>query len=190
MDDQRKYQIFKLLFIIIIVGIVGYLFYRHNTPVNKTPVMAPAKIQTAEQVQQAADKAGVHLTDEQSDNVQRQIKTAKPSGSVTATAGTVQQMAEEQRRKNGSDFAPIVAENDLKALPDNTPVELKQYHIYAASKVQQEIGLKLDRDSSSHITGVSYGIKRRIANSGKYIGARVDYDWKDKEAAVWATYTW
>lgn len=190
MNVERKYQIIKYLFIIFIVGISAYLFYWHSAPINKTPVIPSAKIKTAEQVQQAAGKAGVNLTDEQAQTVQRQIKAAKPSGSVAATVGTVQQVAEQERRKAGSDFAPVVAENELKALPDNTPVELKQYHIYAAPKVQQEIGLKLDRNSSSHIAGISYGIKRRITDSGKYIGARVDYDWHDKEAAVWATYTW
>ncbi len=189
MDIEQKYQFCKYMLIVLSIGIIGYLFFHHSTT-NKTPVITSDEIKTTKQVQQAADKAGVALTDKQVETIQQQIATAKPSGSVAATVGTVQQVAEQERRKVGSDFAPVVAESELKALPDNTPVELKQYHIYAAPKIQQEVGLKLDRNSSSHITGVSYGIKRRITEKGQYIGARVDYDWRDKKAAVWATYTW
>ena len=101
----------------------------------------------------------------------------------------MKETAAELQQKNGSDFAPVVTDEDLSKLDKDTPVELQQYHIYAAPKVLHEIGLKAD-SSGNGIAGVSYGIKRRISAEGKYIGVRADYDWKDKEAAVWLTYTY
>lgn len=190
MNVERKYKILKYMLIAIAVGIAGYCIYNALKPAEKTPIIKSEQLQTADQIKQTAANAGVSLSDEQAKNIQDKILDAKPTGSVPATAGTVQQVAEQQRQLNGSDFAPVVSDSDLSKLPDDTPIELNQYHIYAAPKVQHEIGVKLDQESSSHISGVSYGIKRRITEKGQYIGARVDYDWKDKEAAVWATYTW
>lgn len=190
MNVERKYNILKYMFIIAAVGVAGYYIYNALRPADKTPIIKSEQLQTANQIKQAAAGSGVSFSDEQSKIIQDKIQDAKPTGSVPATAGTVQQVAEQQRQLNGSDFAPVVTDDDLAKLPDDTPVELKQYHIYAAPKIQHEVGLKLDQESNSHISGISYGIKRRITEKGQYIGARVDYDWRDKEAAVWATYTW
>ena len=190
MNAERKYNILKYMFIAITVGIAGYCIYNALKPADKTPIIKSEQLQTANQIKQAADNAGVSLSDEQSKIIQDKIQDAKPTGSISATAGTVQQVAEQQQKQQGSDFAPVVSDGDLSKLPDETPIELKQYHIYAAPKIQHEVGLKLDQESSSHVSGISYGIKRRITEKGQYIGARVDYDWRDKEAAVWATYSW
>lgn len=190
MDVERKYQILKYMFIAITVGIAGYCIYNALKPADKTPIIKSEQLQTANQIKQAADNAGVSLSDEQSKIIQDKIQDAKPTGSISATAGTVQQVAEQQQKQQGSDFAPVVSDGELSKLPDDTTINLNQYHIYAAPKVQHEIGLKLDQKSGSHISGISYGIKRRITEKGQYVGARIDYDWKDKEAAVWATYSW
>lgn len=190
MDIKKKYDILKYLFIIVTIVLTGYCIYNKLKPAEKTPIIKSEQLQAAEQIKQTAANAGVSLSDEQSKNIQDKIQNAKPAGSVSATAGTIQQVAEQQRRQQGSDFAPVVSDSDISKLPDDTPVELKQYHIYAAPKVQHEVGVKIDQESGSHISGVSYGIKRRISEKGQYIGARIDYDWKDKEAALWATYSW
>lgn len=190
MDIKKKYDILKYLFIIATIGLTGYCIYNKLKPAEKTPIIKSEQLQASEQIKQTAANAGVSLSDEQAKNIQDKIQNAKPAGSVSATAGTIQQVAEQQRWQQGSDFAPVVSDSDISKLPDDTPVELKQYHIYAAPKVQHEVGVKLDQESGSHISGVSYGIKRRISEKGQYIGARVDYDWKDKEAALWATYSW
>lgn len=190
MDVERKYKICKCFIIACIIGVAGYCIYDVLKPAEKTPIIKSEQLQSTDQIKKAADSAGVSLSDEQSKIIQDKIQDAKPAGSVSATAGNVQQVAEQQRQQNGSDFAPVVSDRELSKLPDDTPINLNQYHIYAAPKVQHEVGVKLDADSGRHVSGVSYGIKRRIAASGKYIGARVDYDWKDKEAAVWATYSW
>lgn len=190
MNVERKYNILKYMLIAIAVGFAGYCIYDVLKPTEKTPIIKSEQLQTAEQIKQTAANAGVSLSDEQAKNIYDKVQDAKPAGSVSATVGTVQQVAEQQRQQQGSDFAPVVSDNNLSKLPEDTPIELKQYHIYAAPKVQHEVGLKLDQESGSHISGISYGIKRRITEKGQYVGARVDYDWRDKEAAVWATYSW
>lgn len=190
MDVERKYKILKYMLITVSIGIIGYYIYNALKPADKTPIIKSEQLQSADQIKKAAENAGVSLSDEQSKIIKDKIQNAKPTGSVPATAGTVQQVAEQQQKQQGSDFAPVVSDGELSKLPDDTPINLNQYHIYAAPKVQHEVGLKLDQESSSHISGISYGIKRRITEKGQYIGARVDYDWKDKEAAFWATYTW
>ncbi len=190
MDVERKYKICKCFIIACIIGVTGYYIYDVLKPAEKTPIIKSEQLQSADQIKKAADNAGVSFSDEQSKIIKDKIQNAKPTGSVPATAGTVQQVAEQQQKQQGSDFAPVVSDGELSKLPNDTPINLNQYHIYAAPKVQHEIGLKLDAESSSHVSGISYGIKRRITEKGQYIGARLEYDWENKEAEVWATYSW
>lgn len=187
--DDKKFEIIKY---IIIAGAVCFIasLVSDNLKADKVPFIKSSDIKSESDIKKVAENAGVSLSYEQAKNIQDKIQNTKPAGSVHATAGNVKQVAEEQRQQNGSDFAPVVADDDLSKLPDDTPIELKQYHIYAAPKVQHEVGVKLDAESGSHISGLSYGIKRRITEKGQYIGARLEYDWKDKEASVWATYTY
>lgn len=60
----------------------------------------------------------------------------------------------------------------LKSLPPSAPGVLR------------EIGAKINVDH--YVTGVSYGVSRRICS--KYIGLRGEYDWQDKQAGIWMTY--
>ena len=53
----------------------------------------------------------------------------------------------------------------LKSLPPSAPGVLR------------EIGAKIDIDH--YVTGISYGVSRRIGS--KYIGFRGEYDWQDKK---------
>ena len=190
MDVERKYKILKYMFIAAAVGIVSYYLYDVLKPADKTPIIKSEQLQAADQIKQTAANAGVSLSDEQAKNIKDKIQDAKPTGSVSATVGTAKQVADQQLQQNGSDFAPVVSDGIISKLPDDTPIELNQYHIYTAPKVQHEVGLKLDTESSSHVSGISYGIKRRITEKGQYIGARLEYDWENKEAEVWATYSW
>lgn len=190
MDVERKYKICKCFIVICLTGAAFYYVFNTIKPFDKVPIIKSEQLQSTDQIKKAADNAGLSLSDEQSKIIKDKIQNAKPTGSVPATAGTVQQVAEKQQKQQGSDFAPVVSDGELSKLPDDTPINLNQYHIYAAPKVQHEFGLKLDAESNSHISGISYGIKRRITEKGQYIGARVDYDWKEKEAEIWATYSW
>lgn len=62
----------------------------------------------------------------------------------------------------------------LKSLPPSAPGGLR------------EIGAKIDIDH--YVTGISYGVSRRIGS--KYIGFRGEYDWQDKKTGVWVTYAY
>ena len=62
----------------------------------------------------------------------------------------------------------------LKSLPPSAP------------GVMREIGAKIDIDH--YVTGISYGVSRRIGS--KYIGFRGEYDWQDKKTGVWVTYAY
>lgn len=62
----------------------------------------------------------------------------------------------------------------LKSLPPSAPGVLR------------EIGAKIDIDHN--VTGISYGVSRRIGS--KYIGFRGEYDWQDKKTGVWVTYAY
>lgn len=62
----------------------------------------------------------------------------------------------------------------LKSLPPSAPGVLR------------EIGAKIDIDH--YVTGISYGLSRRIGS--KYIGFRGEYDWQDKKNGVWVTYAY
>lgn len=190
MDVERKYKICKYFIIACVIGIAICFIYNEMKPADKTPYIKEENLKTETGIKKVADKAGISLSDEQTKIIQDKIQYAETAGSVSATAGTVQQVAEQQRRQQGSDFAPVVVDDNLSKLPDDTPIELNQYHIYAAPKIQHEIGVKMDADSGSHVSGISYGIKRRITEKGQYVGARLEYDWENKEAEVWATYSW
>ena len=56
----------------------------------------------------------------------------------------------------------------------------------SAPGVLREIGAKIDIDH--YVTGISYGVSRRIGS--KYIGFRGEYDWQDKKTGVWVTYAY
>ena len=62
----------------------------------------------------------------------------------------------------------------LKSLPPSAPGVLR------------EIGANIDIDH--YVTGISYGVSRRIGS--KYIGLRGEYDWQDKKTGVWVTYAY
>ena len=169
---------------VIVIGI-----YHYFVSPDKVPIVTPEDVKTGSSVKDVAAGAGVNLSSGQAAEIANKIKNAKPAGSVYTTAGNLKDTAAELQQKNGSDFAPVVTDKDLSKIDKNTPVELQQYHVYAAPKVLREVGLKADT-SGKGVGGISYGIKRRISAEGKYIGVRADYDWQDKEAAVWLTYTY
>lgn len=169
---------------VIVIGIYHYFFIP-----DKVPFITTEEIKTGRNIENVAASSGVKISSGQAAEVADKIKKAKPAGSVNTTAGNLKDTAKQMQQQSGSDFAPVVTDEDLSKIDKDVPVELQQYHIYAAPKVLREVGLKAGTDGNA-VAGVSYGIKRRISAEGKYIGVRADYDWKEKEAAVWLTYTY
>ena len=182
-------EILKFITAGIIGAVIVIEIYHYFVVPDKVPVVSTEEVKTGSSVKDIAASAGVNLSAGQASEIADKIQNAKPAGSVNTTAGDLKETAAELQQKNSSDFAPVVTDEDLSKIDKNTPVELQQYHVYAAPKVLREVGLKADT-SGKGVGGISYGIKRRISAEGKYIGVRADYDWQDKEAAVWLTYTY
>ena len=120
------------------------------------------------------------LTDEQKETVKKKLSTAKYDGTVVTSKQELTATIEREQTFRKADTAIVIEE------PNN--VELKQYNIYAYPKTQKEVGLKFSSDKK--ISGVSYGVRKRITEKGKYIGVRLDYDWKNKKCGTWLTYSW
>lgn len=118
-------------------------------------------------------------------SIKKQVQEAEQDGAVLTTAKEIASTAKREQAFRKAEYAVI--EGNTK-LPPSTPVELKQYNVYTAPKVIREAGLCIGSDKK--IDGVSFGIKKRISKKGTYIGVRVDYEWTDKRARVWATYSW
>lgn len=169
---------------VIVIGIYHYFFIP-----DKVPFITTEEIKTGRNIENVAASSGVKISSGQAAEVAEKIKKAKPAESVNTTAGDLKDTAKQMQQQSGSDFAPVVTDEDLSKIDKDTPVELQQYHIYTTPKVLREVGLKAGTDGNA-VDGISYGIKRRISTEGKYIGVRADYDWKEKEAAVWLTYTY
>lgn len=129
-------------------------------------------------------KSGQKLEDV-APSIKKQVQEAEHDGTVMTTAKDLASTAKREQSFRKAEYAVI--EGDTK-LASNTPVELKQYNVYTAPKVIREAGLCIGSDKK--IEGLSFGIKKRISKKGTYIGARVDYEWTDKRARVWATYSW
>lgn len=173
----------------LICATIALCVYHFFIAPDKVPIVTSEDIKTGSSVEKIAASSGVKLSSGQAAEVADKIKKAKPAESVNTTAGDLKDTAKQMQQQSGSDFAPVVTDEDLSKIDKDTPVELQQYHIYAAPKVLREVGLKAGTDGNA-VDGISYGIKRRISTEGKYIGVRADYDWKEKEAAVWLTYTY
>lgn len=120
------------------------------------------------------------LTDEQKATVKEKLPTAKYDGTVVTSKQELTATIEREQTFRKADTAIVIEEPNQ--------FELKQYNIYAYPKTQNEIGLKLDSDKK--VSGVSYGVRKRISEKGKYIGVRLDYDWKNKKCGTWLTYSW
>lgn len=171
MNDKIKFFIagFSVCFVCTVM-------YLHCLDNNKNVISV---VKTPEAVQKVAIDNGITID-------KQQLEYAKQTAAVQTTIGELYKTAQVQKQINGSVLAPIVGE--VSSQPNNRPVELQQYHVYTAPKVLHEVGLKLD--SNDKVRGASYGIKRRIKAKGQYVGVRMDYDWKDKQTEIWATYSW
>ena len=109
-----------------------------------------------------------------------ELQTAREQLKVSDQESTEakQRIAELQKQLtdvlNSSKKQENLQKEILKSLPPSAPGVLR------------EIGAKINVDH--YVTGISYGVSRRIG--GKYIGFRGEYDWQDKQADVWVTYTY
>lgn len=76
-----------------------------------------------------------------------------------------------------------------RIIPDEEKVELNQYNVYTSPKVLREVSVGKDINNGSTVVG--FGIKKRIAKEGKYIGISVMQELQnDHHTYVMATYSW
>lgn len=155
---------------LLIVGcILAYLYTGHKQEQELT-------LKTCQKLEVVST-----LTDEQKTTVKKKLSTAKYDGTVLTSRQDLDTTIKREQTFRKADTA-IVVESP------NDKLKLKQYNIYAYPKIQKELGLKLDAEKK--VSGISYGVKKRISDKGKYIGVRLDYDWKEKKAGTWLTYSW
>lgn len=167
----------KIIILVIIVSIGFFaVIHRHCKQQNSNII----KIKTGQKVEDS-----VQLSEGQKKSIAKQVEKVHYDKTISTSMGNVDKVAESERYFRKADKAVIVGD---MSKPAGTPVELKQYNIYAAPKVLRTVGVKVGRDKKSE--GVSLEVKKRISQKGKYIGVRVDYDWTEKQPAVWATYSW
>ena len=159
----------KIIILVIIVSIGFFaVIHRHCKQQNSNII-----------------KISVQLSEGQKKSIAKQVEKVHYDKTISTSMGNVDKVAESERYFRKADKAVIVGD---MSKPAGTPVELKQYNIYAAPKVLRTVGVKVGRDKKAE--GVSLEVKKRISQKGKYIGVRVDYDWTEKQPAVWATYSW
>lgn len=109
-----------------------------------------------------------------------ELQTAREQLKVSEQASTEAKLQIEQLQKQLSELKASSKKQEelqqtiLKSLPPSAPGVLR------------EIGAKIDIDH--YVTGISYGVSRRIGS--KYIGFRGEYDWQDKKTGVWVTYAY
>lgn len=110
----------------------------------------------------------------------KELQIAKEQQTLSEQASNEAKLQIDQLQKqltdvlNSSKKQEELQQKILKSLPPSAPGVLR------------EIGAKIDIDH--YVTGISYGVSRRIGS--KYIGFRGEYDWQDKKTGVWVTYAY
>lgn len=109
-----------------------------------------------------------------------ELETARQQLKISEQASTEAKLQKELLQKQLTELEAWSKKQEelqqkiLKSLPPSAPGVLR------------EIGAKIDIDH--YVTGISYGVSRRIGS--KYIGFRGEYDWQDKKTGVWVTYAY
>lgn len=168
----------KKFTILVIVAAMVFLAVIHSSCKKENDDII--KIKTGQKVEDS-----VQLSEGQKKSIAKQVEKVHYDKTISTSIGNVDKVAERERSFRKADKAVIVGD---MSKPAGTPVELKQYNIYAAPKVLRTVGVKVGHDKKAE--GISFEVKKRISQKGKYIGVRVDYDWTEKKSAVWGTYSW
>ena len=181
----------KLCFVIIMVLLVIVISFFAFKPKEAKPlILTQDDVKTEEGIKKAAEVEDASLTTPAAKEIVEEIvKDKKPYATFDTVYEKVPKVARAAEKKEKSDFSVVVVPDKAK-LEQKIPVELNQYHVYTSPKVLTEVGLKLDADAQKPVVGISCGRKWRVDKKGRYIGTRMEYDWKRKQAGVWLTYTY
>ena len=166
--DIKKITILAIVAVMVLSAVIHSSCKKENDDI--------IKIKMGQKVEDS-----IQLSEGQKKSIAKQVEKVHYDKTISTSMGNVDKVAERERSFRKADKAVIVGDM-------SKPVELKQYNIYAAPKALRTVGVKVGHDKKAE--GISFEVKKRISQKGKYIGVRVDYDWTEKKSAVWGTYSW
>ncbi|WP_378953930.1 hypothetical protein [Pelosinus sp. sgz500959] len=188
---------FLLLLFIIIVFIVGYYAWQHHTAEVVT-YEKQIQAQTAEGIELAAKVAHIEMLESQLKDASGQITELanKPPEKVIVTVPyEVEKTVVKEVAAKGADFAIVTDSKDpekevnikeITKLPENTPVTLNQYNVFAYKKVIRGINVypSFNGIKPTGIGEITGDVSRKISNDGKYIGIVGGYDFDNKKVKI------
>ena len=116
------------------------------------------------------------------------ICSAEPVYMITETELVTLEQNSNRQLEISSQLAQELqtAKKQLKASEKESTEAKLQKEQLQKQLIELEASSKIDVDH--YVSGISYGVSRRIGS--KYIGLRGEYDWGEKKAGVWLTYTY
>ena len=191
--DGKEWIVIVIL-LILLLTIAGVYAYDKLTT-HTTTIQSQTTAETVAGVNDAADRAKVKLTQEQSKVVANEIKriredNVKPNYVTKTVVREVEKTVEVERKRNDADFSMVTDPNnpdkkvDLSKMDGDTKVELNQYNIKAYKPVIRTV----EYTPSTKEVGIS--VQKKITKSGVYAGAGVTHDMDDGKTAVKYMVSW
>jgi len=195
-------KIILSLIVFIAVCAAGYFIYQYFYPAQPVTPLSQSQAETPQGIDLAAHNAKVTMMQDQLDSAAKQIgelKNQKPDTIIKTVPVEVEKVVVKEVEKRGADFAIVTdpknpdKQVDLKEvakLPDTTPVTLNQYNVFAYKKVLRDVTIypSFAGITPSGIGEISYGVSRKITNSGKYLGVVAGYEFDDKKGKIGLRY--
>lgn len=179
MADRSKYGgrvilAALLLIVLIAAAIWGYNHWHKPLPTTNMPQQ---QAETPQGVQEAAENAGVHISQGQAEEAAQAIQeaaTRPPDSTIQTTGAGVPQALQESREEAKADFQIVTdpAKPDQKPEPlrPEQPVNLNVYNVKAYPKHLLEVTVY------RNAADVAYMSRVRVFGATGYVGPVVDYD--------------
>lgn len=191
--DGKEWIVIVILLILLLTMVGVYAYDKLTT--HTTTIQSQTTAETVAGVNEAADRAKVKLTQEQSKVVANEIKriredNVKPNYVTKTVVREVEKTVEVERKRNDADFSIVTDPKnpdkkvDLSKMDGDTKVELNQYNIKAYKPVIRTV----EYTPSTKEVGVS--IQKKITKSGVYAGVGITHDMDDGKTAVKYMVSW
>ncbi len=197
MINHKKLCLYAVGAVVVIA--IGFLVWHLAHPPQTVTTESQQEAQTPAGIQQAANKAFVPISNDQSKEAAEQIRyiyaNNTPPQYITYT--TVQQAPDAEKiaqEKAGADFSIVTdatapaKKADISSLPANAPVTLNQYNVQAYKKVLHTVDV--GTSDAKSVGEVGYTVSKKISKDGKYIGVGASYNFDNEKAMVKLSYTW
>ncbi|MDU2063796.1 MAG: hypothetical protein E6713_03060 [Sporomusaceae bacterium] len=202
---SKKQQTIVAAVLIVLIGIGGYLFYKHEHHPQVVTGESQHQAESTGGVDLAAKNAHIKMLQAQLKDAADQIAVLKnkpPLEIVRTVPAQVSATVEQQRQAAKADFAivtdpknpdKVVDLKQVEQLPANTPVTLNQYNVQAFKPTLHQLDIIPDWSStvkgSPKLAEVDYGESHKVSSDGKYFGWKAGYDIKHSEVKAGITYT-